>query len=163
MGRRTRRALWTLAVAASLSPCETAAGQLQGAPQNPLTTIGALRCHFSVTTTVLWREGKPEVRTETAESRVTIAAIDIQDGTAEIAGQQGRRFLTTVLSDGSLYFTESTRGALEVTSVFASESSPGKLKAVRAHYGYVFLRVPPFVPDPTVSHSYGECEPTPGD
>jgi hypothetical protein len=116
-----------------------------------------------VTTTVLWKEGTPEVRTELTESRATIAGIDIQDGTAEVVGPQGRRFLTAALSDGSLYFTESTRGALQVTSVFASESSPGKLKAVRAEYAYVFLTVPPFVPDPTVSHSYGECEPTPGE
>ena len=34
-----------------------------------------------------------------------------------------------------------------------------QLKAVRAEYSYVYLTVPPFVPDPTVSHSYGECQP----
>ena len=90
---------------------------------------------------------------------MTISNIDVQDGTAEIVGPQGRRFATTVLSDGSLFVMESSRGAMHVTTVFAIESSPGMLKAVRAEYGYEYLTVPPFVTDPTVWQSYGECEP----
>jgi hypothetical protein len=148
-----------LAIIGSMSPSPSAVGLLQGARQNPLTSVTGLRCRFSVTTSVLWKGGKPDVRIEAIESRVTISEIDVQDGTAEVSGQEGRRFATTVLSDGSLYFMESTRGALDVTTVFATESSPGKLKAVRAQYAYVFLTVPPFIPDPTVTQSYGECEP----
>jgi hypothetical protein len=162
VGSRTRRGLSALAIIAAISPSPSAVGPLQGPRQNPLASITDLRCRFSVTTSVLWKEGKPEIGTEATESEVTISDIDIQDGTAEISGPQGRRFATTVLSDGSLYFMESTRGALDVTTVFATESSPGKLKAVRAQYAYVFLTVPPFVPDPTVTQSYGECEPPPG-
>jgi hypothetical protein len=157
------RALGLLATIAVVSPCETVAARLQGTRQNPLTSITGLRCRFSATTTVVWKDGKPDVRTESTDSRFTITDIDIEDGTAEVVGPQGRRFATTVLSDGSLYFTESTRGALEVTSVFASQSAPGKFKAVRAVQAYVFLTVPPFVPDPTVSQSVGECEPTPSE
>ena len=108
----------------------------------------------------MWKGGKPDVKVDTATTEVTISNVDIQDGTADVAGKGGRRLATTVLSDGSLYFMESTRGALEVTTVFATESSPGKLKAVRAHHEYLFLTVPPFVEDPVVSQSYGECEPT---
>jgi hypothetical protein len=33
---------------------------------------------------------------------------------------------------------------------------------VRAQHAYVFLTVPPFDPNPTVSQSYGECEPAAG-
>jgi hypothetical protein len=142
---------------------DTAAGGAgQGLRENPLTSITGLRCHFSATTSVLWKDGQPEVRTEQIESRVTFPVVDIQDGTAEIGGEQGRRFATTVLSDGTLFLMESTRGSLDVTTVFAIESSPGKLKAVRAHHQYLFLTVPPFVTDPAVSQSYGECEPTAG-
>jgi hypothetical protein len=140
-----------------------AAGDLrQGLRQNPLTSITGLRCRFTITTSVLWKAGRPEVRSESAESQVAFSHVDIQDGTAEVASDQGRRFATTVLSDGSLYFMESTRGSLEVTTVFAAESSPGKLKAVRAQHAYIFLIVPPFSTDPTVAQSYGECEPTAG-
>jgi hypothetical protein len=147
-----------LAIVACLSPAPATALP-QDVRANPLTSIGSLQCRFSLTSSVLWKEGKPDVRTEARESRVSIANIDIQDGTAEVPGPRGRRFATAMLSDGSLFVMESEPGALHVTTVFAIESSPGKLKAVRAEYSYVFLTVPPFVPDPAVSHSYGECEP----
>jgi len=137
-----------------------AAAGRQGERVNPLESIGSLRCRFAVAASVLWKAGKPEVKVEPTTTEVTIVEVDVQDGTAEIGGNGARRLATTVLSDGSLYFMESTRGGLEVTTVFATESSPGKLKAVRAHHAYLFLTVPPFVEDPTVSQSYGECEPT---
>jgi hypothetical protein len=147
-----------LAIAACLAQSPAAAGAFQDTRANPLETITSLRCRFSVRTSVLWKDGKPDVRSEQAASRLTISNIDVQDGTAEIVGPQGRRFATTVLSDGSLFVMESTRGTLHVTTVFAIESSPGMLKAVRAEYGYEYLTVPPFPTDPTVWHSYGECE-----
>ena len=139
-----------------------AVGLAQGTRQNPLIAVTGLRCRFSVTTSVLWKAGKPDVRTDAADLQLTIADIDIQDATAEVSGPEGRRFASAVLSDGTLYFMESTRGALDVTTVFATESSRGTLKAVRAEHAYVFLTVPPFIEDPTVSQSYGECEPTTG-
>lgn len=159
MGTPTKRCLTVLAVAACLSQAPPASGVVQDTGQNPLTSVSIFRCRFSITSSVLWKAGKPDVRTEPRESLVTISNIDIQDGTAEVSGAQGRHFATTTLSDGSLFVMESTRGALVVTTVFATESSPGWLKAVRAEYAYVYLTVPPFVPDPTVSQSYGECEP----
>ena len=155
-----RRGLYALGIAVCLSQSPSAAGLFQDTRQNPLTSITALRCRFSVTSSVLWKEGKPDVRTEARDSRVSITNIDIQDGTAEVPGPRGRRFATTMLSDGSLFVMESEQGALHVTTVFAVESSPGWLKAVRAEYSYVFLTVPPLVPDPTVTQSFGECQPT---
>ena len=152
------RAAFVIVLIAVISP-SPAAARLQGDRQNPLESVRTLQCRFTVGTSVVWKAGKPEVRVEPSTTEVTITNVDIQDGTADVAGKGGRRLATTVLSDGSLYFMESTRGALEVTTVFATESSPGKLKAVRAHHEYLFLTVPPFVEDPTVSQSYGECEP----
>lgn len=162
IGHRTQRLLSILAVVAVLSQAPSARVHLQGARDNPLSAITGLRCQFTVATSALWKEGQPDVRTAPADSRLTISDIDIQDGTAEVSGPQGRRFATAVLSDGSLYFMETTRGALDVTTVFATESSPGALKAVRAQHAYVFLTVPPFDPNPTVSQSYGECAPVSG-
>ena len=155
-------AVMAVAMMAARADTSAASARLQSTRENPLKSITGLRCRFSATTSVLWKEGKPEVRTEATDSAITFSAIDIQDGTAEIGAGQGRRFATTVLSDGTLFLMESTRGSLDVTTVFATESSPGKLKAVRAHHEYLFLVVPPFVVDPTVSQSYGECEPTTG-
>jgi hypothetical protein len=161
MGPRTTGGLSLLTLMATLSPPASAADLRQGSRQNPLTSLTGLECHFTATTSVLWKGGKPDVRTEATESRVTISDIDVQDGTAEASGPQGKHFAAAVLSDGTLYFMETTRGALDLTTVFATESSPGKLKAVRAQHAYVFLTVPPFEENPTVSQSYGECEPTP--
>ena len=125
MGSRTRRGLCVLAIAACLSPSPSAAGLFQDTAQNPLASVTGLRCRFSLTTSVLWKDGKPDVRSQATESRLTIANIDVQDGTAEIPGPRGRGYATTTLSDGSLFVMESARGALRVTTVFAVESSPG--------------------------------------
>jgi hypothetical protein len=146
------------ALIAVIAPSPSAAAP-QGERQNPLESVRTLRCRFTVATSVVWKEGKPDVRVAPTTGEVTISNVDVQDGTADVTGKGGRRLATTVLSDGSLYFMETTRGGLEVTTVFATESSPGKLKAVRAQHAYLFLTVPPFVEDPTVSESYGECEP----
>ena len=163
MGVRTTRRLFALAVAAWLSPSPSPAALFQDTAQNPLTTVTGLRCRFNVTTSALWKNGTPDVRSQATESRLTITNIDVQDGTAEIPGPRGRRYATTTLSDGSLFVIETGQGALHVTTVFAVESSPGWLKAVHAEYSYVYLTVPPIVPDPTVSQSFGECQPAAGD
>jgi len=157
--RETALAVCVLAVTASMTQSPSAIALAQGTRQNPLTSVTGLRCRFSATTSVLWKGGKPDVHTEAIDSQITIADVDIQDATAEVSGPQGKRFASAVLSDGTLYFMETTRGALDVTTVFATESSPGRFKAVRAEHAYVFLTVPPFIEDPTVSQSYGECEP----
>jgi hypothetical protein len=157
MGIRAASVIVILSAVVSQSLSATG---LQSDRQNPLETLRGLRCRFIVGTSATWKAGKPDVKVEPTTLDVTISNVDIQDGTADVAGKGGRRLATAVLSDGSLSFMESTRGALEVTTVFATESSPGKLKAVRAHHEYLFLTVPPFVEDPTVSQSYGECEPS---
>lgn len=140
------------------SESPSAAGRRQGGRDNPLTSITGLQCRFTMKTSVLWKSGKPDARTEPADVRVTITDINLQDGTAEASGPDGRRFAAAALSDGSLYFMETTRGSVDLTTVFATESSPGKLKAARAQQAYVFLTVPPFDENPTVAQSYGECE-----
>ena len=162
MGSGTRRGLCILAIAACLWPSASAAALFQDTAQNPLTSVTALRCRFSLTTSVLWKDGKPDLRSQATEWRLTVANIDVQDGTAEIPGPRGRGHATTMLSDGSLFVMETAPGALRVTTVFAVESSAGWLKAVHAEYSYVFLTVPPFVPDPTVTQSFGECQPASG-
>ena len=49
------------------------------------------------------------------------------------------------------------RGALSVTSVFATESSPNRYKAALTRQNFVYLTVPPFMDNPTVTQSYGDC------
>src|SRR5204862_6634201 len=78
------------------------------ARDNPLTSVTGLRCHFTTNTVVVWKSGKPDVHTEPVDSRFTISDINIQEGTAEASGPQGRRLATAALSDGNLSEIETT-------------------------------------------------------
>ena len=106
--------------------------------------------------TVLWA---PLVaQTKTQEMLFTISEIDVQDGTAEFLGTAGRSYVTAVLSGWSMYFVESSVGQLNVTTVFAQEASPKKLKAVHSRHGYLQMQVGRYISEPSVSQNYGECE-----
>ena len=92
------------------------------------------------------RPGKTASRvaqTKTQEMLFTISDIDVQDGTAEFLGTAGRSYVTAVLSGWSMYFVESSVGQLNVTTVFAQEASPKKLKAVHSRHGYLQMQVGP--------------------
>ena len=126
--------LWTRTCAlgaAALLALAPAVGRAQTAdPPNPLTKVKALKCRFPVAV----------------------------DGTAEVAGTAGKAFVSAVLSGWSLYFVENGVGQLNVTTVFAQESAPGKLKAVHSRHGYLQMQVGKFIAEPSVSQNYGECE-----
>jgi hypothetical protein len=136
-----------------------AAARAQGAePPNPLTTVKSLKCRFPVASTAVWKESEPVAQTRTQELLFEIKEIDAQDGTAEFQGTAGRAFVSAVLSGWSLYFVESAVGQLNVTTVFAQEASPKKLKAVHSRHGYLQMSIGKFIAEPSVSQSYGECE-----
>lgn len=127
-------------------------------PPNPLTTIKTLKCRFPAATSAVWKEGQPIAQTKTQELLFDITEIDVQDGTAELRGTAGRAYVTAVLSGWSLYFVENSVGQLNVTTVFAQEASPKKLKAVHSRHGYLQMQVGKFIAEPAVSQNYGECE-----
>ena len=77
---------------------------------------------------------------------------------AEVAGTAGKAFVSAVLSGWSLYFVDNAVGQLNVTTVFAQETAPGKLKAVHSRHGYLQMQVGRFISEPSVSQNYGECE-----
>jgi hypothetical protein len=130
----------------------------QTEPPNPLTSLKALKCHFPAATSATWKNGEPLAQTKTQELLFSISAIDVQDGTAEFTGTAGRSYVTAVLSGWSLYFVESAVGQLNVTTVFAQEASPKKLKAVHSRHGYLQMQVGRFIAEPSVSQNYGDCE-----
>jgi hypothetical protein len=127
-------------------------------PPNPLTTIKTLKCRFPAATSAVWKDGQPVAQTKTQELLFDISEIDVQDGTAELRGTAGRAYVTAVLSGWSLYFVENSVGQLNVTTVFAQEASPKKLKAVHSRHGYLQMQVGKFISEPAVSQNYGECE-----
>jgi hypothetical protein len=127
-------------------------------PPNPLKTVKALRCRFPVATSGTWKDGEPVAQTRTQELLLSVTEIDPQDGTAEVQGTAGKSFVSAVLSGWSLYFVENGVGQLNVTTVFAQETTPGKLKAVHSRHGYLQMQVGRFISEPAVSQNYGECE-----
>jgi len=127
-------------------------------PPNVLTSVKALKCRFPTATTATWKNGEVQAQTKTQEMLFTISAIDVTDGTAEFMGTAGRSYVTAVLSGWSMYFVESSVGQLNVTTVFAQEASPKKLKAVHSRHGYLQMQVGRYISEPSVSQSYGECE-----
>jgi hypothetical protein len=127
-------------------------------PPNPLATLKRLKCRFPAATSATWRDGQPQAQVKTQELLFDLNAIDVQDGTAEFLGTAGRAYVTAVLSGWSLYFVENAVGQLNVTTVFAQEASPKKLKAVHSRHGYLQMTVGRFIAEPSVSQNYGECE-----
>jgi len=159
MFTRARRCASVLALAGILVP---ASAQAQSAvpaePPNPLATVKSLRCRFPAATSATWKDGVPIPQTRTQELMIDVDAIDVQDGTAELRGTAGRAFVSAVLSGWSLYFVEQAVGQLNVTTVFAQESGPKKLKAVHSRHGYLQMQVGRFIAEPSVSQNYGECD-----
>ena len=134
------------------------AQQLAAEPPNPLSGLKRLKCRFPSAATAVWKGGEAVAQTKTQELLFEIAAIDVQDGTAEYLGTAGRAYVTAVLSGWSLYFVENAIGQLNVTTVFSQEASPKRLKAVHSRHGYLQMTVGRFIAEPSVSQNYGECE-----
>lgn len=127
-------------------------------PPNPLTSVKGLKCRFPAATSATWKDGAAIPQTKAQEMLFTFSAIDIQDGTAEFNGTAGRAYVTAVLSGWSIYFVENAVGQLNVTTVFAQEASPGRLKAVHSRHGYLQMQVGNYIAEPSVSQNYGDCE-----
>lgn len=153
--RIVRRAL---TLAAALTVLAVAAHAQTTEPPNVLPTVKGLKCRFPAATTAAWKNGEAQPQTKTQEMLFTISEIDVQDGTAEILGTAGRAYVTAVLSGWSMYFVESSVGQLNVTTVFAQEASPKKLKAVHSRHGYLQMQVGRYISEPSVSQNYGDCE-----
>jgi hypothetical protein len=146
-------------VAALLLASIAVPGAAQNAePPNPLTSVKGLKCRFPAATSATWKAGEVVAQTKTQELLFTLSEIDVQDGTAEFTGTAGRAYVTAVLSGWSIYFVESAVGQLNVTTVFAQEASPGKLKAVHSRHGYLQMQVGKYIAEPSVSQNYGDCE-----
>lgn len=124
---------------------------------NPLESASGLRCRFVLGVEAIWKGDQPAAAVKPQETDVVVSDIDVQGGTADLRGPEGRRFATAMLSGGSLYILQIERGSLNITSVFATETSPKRFKATQTRQNFVYLTVPPFIETPTVTQSYGDC------
>lgn len=89
---------------------------------------------------------------------LNIEGIDAQEGTAHLPGAPGD--ITAVLTANSLHFLDrSFLGNLTVMTVFNRESPKGKFRSVRSRHDYTPINIPGLVTEPTVTQTYGSCEP----
>jgi hypothetical protein len=153
-----RIAVRCLVLVLLLVPVSSLAQDQSKEPPNVLPTIKALKCRFPAATSATWKSGEVVPQTKTQEMTFSISEIDVQDGTAEFLGTAGRAYVTAVLSGWSIYFVESSVGQLNVTTVFAQEAAPKRLKAVHSRHGYLQMQVGRYISEPSVSQNYGECE-----
>ncbi len=155
--RTTTRACLAVLLVGALFPMLAQARQ-DKEPPNPLAALKSLKCRFPAATSATWKDGEAVAQSKTQELLFEISEIDVADGTAEYRGTAGRAYVTAVLSGWSLYFVENAVGQLNVTTVFAQEASPKRLKAVHSRHGYLQMQVGRFISEPSVSQNYGDCE-----
>jgi hypothetical protein len=143
-------ALLLLAAIANLST------QVPNPPSPRLTSIRALTCTFTVMATGTWTKGDAEASVKPAKLSVSFSAIDADDGTANAAGTTFKAHVTVRLVGNYLTFMQSDAyGATYLTTVFATETRPGRLQAVHTRHEYTPVSVPGFTSRP--EQYYGEC------
>jgi hypothetical protein len=158
MARRLYMLAATMGLALLVQAAAGAQAKPPADPPNPLTSVKSMACRFPAATTGNWKDGQAVAQTRAQDLQLSIENIDVQDGTAEVRGTANKAFVSAVLSGWSLYFVENAVGQLNVTTVFAQEASPKKLKAVHSRHGYLQMQVGRFISEPAVSQNYGECE-----
>jgi hypothetical protein len=129
----------------------------RAAGNDTLATVKTLRCVFPLVATGTWNKGAAQATVTQAGLRVVFNSINTDEGTAESVGQFGRSDVIAKLSSRALHLIESFRdGPVYMTTVFDSESRPGKLKAVHTRHEYTDVKVLGFTSSP--EQYYGECE-----
>ena len=129
----------------------------QDAGHDTLATVKTLKCVFPLVATGTWNNGAAQATVTQTELRVVYKAINTDEGTAESVGQFGRSDIIAKLSSRALHLIESFRdGPVYLTTVFNSESRPGKLKAVHTRHEYTDVKVLGFTSSP--EQYYGECD-----
>jgi hypothetical protein len=132
----------------------------QATDKNPLASVKSLKCRFPVYTVGSWKNGEPKAEVRQAqEFSLDIDEIDADGGTARVTGTSGPTHVIALLTISSLHFMERTvTGTLTITTVFASEGTARKFRAVHSRHDYLPMSLPGYVSEPSVSQNYGECE-----
>jgi len=126
--------------------------------QGKTASAKALRCTFPLNATGTWsKEGAPTAAVKPSTLVLRFAAINPDEGTAELRNGSVASGVTVILTGGNLHFTQAFRtGPLYLTTVFDKETPGGKLKAVHSRHEYLGAPVEGTTSSP--EQYYGECE-----
>jgi hypothetical protein len=153
----TVRTCGAAVIVAGMLLAATAAAQVPNPPSPRLVAITSLKCTFPVLATGTWKAGEPVASTKAAKLAVAFTSIDTQEGTADAVGGAGKAHITVRVVGNYLNLMQmDPYGALYVTTVFNTESRPGKLQAVHTRHEYTPVSVPGFTSRP--EQYYGDCD-----
>jgi hypothetical protein len=126
------------------------------APERRLAAAKRLECAFSAVATGSWDANKPSAAVTPAEFSITFFNIDVDEGTAEADGGFGAAYISVRYSQGYLHLMQmSQAGPLHVTTIFASATTGGRLKAVQTRHEFSPTVVPGFTSRPEMY--IGDC------
>jgi hypothetical protein len=124
--------------------------------QKRLQTAKRIDCTFTALATSDWKNGTPELAASAAKVTVVFQDIDVDGGTAEAGSDFGESFIVVRYRHGYLHLMEmSDSGPLRVTTIFAEETTQGRMKAVQTRHEYTAVKLPGFTSRPEMY--VGDC------
>jgi hypothetical protein len=127
--------------------------------EKKLLAAKVLKCQFSTLSTGDWDGDKTKATVATSKLEIAFSSIDIDEGTAEADGGYGNAFIVVKYAHGYLHFLQiSDAGPLYVTTVLATEATPGHFKAIHTRHEFSPTRVPGFTSRPETY--IGDCSPS---
>jgi hypothetical protein len=127
-----------------------------------LTTVKSVKCTFPMFATGAWKNGKPEAVVKPAHLRLEFDSVNVDEGTATLLANDGgtnsKSDVLVRLSKETLHFVQMfADGPLYATTIFPSETRPGKLQAVHTRHDFTpRMSLPGFTWQS--EQYYGECE-----
>jgi len=140
-------------------PAADAQAMAQKALEKKLLAAKVLKCKFSTMSTGDWEGGKTKATVAPSKLEIAFSSIDVDEGTAEADGGYGNAFIIVKYANGYLHFLQiADSGPLYVTTVLATETTPGHFKAVHTRHEFVPTKMEGFTSRPETY--VGECTPS---
>jgi hypothetical protein len=143
--------------AAATSMMLATSSHAQAPPSKALNGTKKVACSFPLMATGTWESsGAPKAEVTRATLTVSYDSIDTEDGTARVNTTFGAVPIIAKVSIWSLHFLQmGPDGSLRLTTIFDTETRPGRFKAVHTIHEYTQVSLPGFTSRP--EQYYGEC------
>lgn len=135
-----------------------AAAAAQSAAQQRLAAATRLECRFAALATGTWsdEDGTASIAVAPVEFEVIFNNIDVERGTAEAEGRVGTSYIVARYTGDMLHLVQTIDiGPVYLTTVFAEETSGGRLRAVHTRHEFAASSYPEFRERPEMY--IGDC------
>jgi len=124
--------------------------------QRRLESATRIECTFSTFAMGTWDGAQAQAAVQPAQLTATFHDIDVDEGSAEAGSNYGDSFISVRYTTGYLHFMQMrSSGPLYVTTVFAQESTDGRMKAVHTRHEYTPTMLTGFTSRPEMY--VGDC------